>query len=256
MLTTTRVTRRFGLGAGLGLLALTLAACSGGSTSSSTSGQPAATGTPVSGGTVSVAELPAATPNRIFPMASLAYFSVYNISDQQQPMYRPLYWFGGDNLSPTVDDGLSAAQPPTYSSNGTTVTITLKPWKWSNGESVNADDVVFWMHMVQAEKANWAGYTPGAFPDNVTSLTKINADTVRLTLDHKYSSNWYTYNELSQITPMPMAWDVTQSGGAPASGGCTADESKCAAVYKFLTQQAKDQKTYATSKIWGVVDGP
>ena len=248
--------RKPGLLGGLAALALLAAACSGGSSSSSSSSPTRATGSPVNGGTVTYAQAPAAIPNWIFPMASLAYFSVYNISNLQQPMYRPLYWFGGHNLQPTVDYGLSVADPPTYSKNGRSVTIKLKPWKWSNGEAVNANDVVFWMNMVKAEKANWAGYTPGAFPDNVSKVTKVNDSTVRLDLSGRYSANWYTYNELSQITPMPMAWDVTSAGAAPGSGGCTTDITKCKAVYDFLVSQAKDQKSYATSKIWGVVDGP
>ncbi|MDX6301859.1 MAG: peptide/nickel transport system substrate-binding protein, partial [Nocardioidaceae bacterium] len=255
----TRSSRRLGLAAGLGALLMVLAACtsgSGGGGGGSSSSQPTSTGKAVSGGTVTYAQLPAAVPNWIWPMASLAYFSVYNISNLQQPMYRPLYWFGGHNDQPTVDYGLSAAKPPQYSTDGKSVTFTLKPWKWSNGESVNADDVLFWMHMVKAEKANWAGYSPGAFPDNVTAETKTGPDTVKLTLNGKYSSDWFTYNELSQITPMPMAWDVTSAGAKAGSGGCTTDQSKCAAVYKFMVSQAKDQKSYASSKIWGVVDGP
>ncbi len=242
--------------AGLGAFALVVAACAGGTNPGSTSGSPSATGSPIKGGTVAYAQLSGAIPNWIFPMASLAYFSVYNISNLQQPMYRPLYWFGGHNDQPTLDPGLSVGKPAQYASDGKSVTIGLKPWKWSNGEAVNADDVLFWMNMVKAEKNNWAGYTPGAFPDNVTKVTKVNDTTVKLTLDQQYSDNWFTYNELSQITPMPMAWDITQSGAQPGSGGCTTDIGKCKAVYNFLASQAKDQKTYATSKIWGVVDGP
>ena len=245
-------------GVGLAALALALAACtpSHSATNSASSPSAGATGTPKNGGTVTVAEPPSVTPNWIWPMASLAYFSVENISNLQQPMYRPLYWFGGDNDQPTLDAGLSAADPPQYAANGRSVTVHLKPWKWSNGESVNADDVLFWMHMVKAEKSNWAGYVPGAFPDNITSVTKVDPSTVKLTLNSAYSSNWFTYNQLSQITPMPMAWDVTSAGAKAGSGGCTQSMAACKAVYRFLTSQAKDQKTYATSKIWSVVDGP
>ena len=53
-----------------------------------------------------------------------------------------------------------------------------------------------------------------------------------------------------------MAWDVTSAGAKAGSGGCTADITKCKAVYDFLAAQSKDQKSYASSKIWGVVDGP
>jgi len=248
--------RRLSLCTGVVCLLLGLVACSGGSGGSSGSSQPSVSGSPVDGGTVSFAETQGTTPNWIWPMASIANFSSANISQLQQPMYRPLYWFGGHNTSPTIDYGLSAAKAPQYAADGKSVTLTLKPWKWSNGESVNADDVMFWMHMVTAEKKNWAVYTPGLFPDNVTKTTKVNDTTVKLTLDKAYSTDWFTYNELSQITPMPMAWDVTSLGAKAGSGGCTTDVGKCKAVWTFLNGQAKDQKSYATSKLWSVVNGP
>lgn len=263
MTTPSRIHRRLGWLAVTGTLALVLAAC--GNTSSSSPGAtsgpgtasspPAPVGTRVQGGTVRVAEPPATTPNWIFPMSSLAYFSVYNISDLQQPMYKPLYWFGGHNDQPTVDYGLSPAQAPKYAADGRSVTITMKGWKWSDGEPVDAQDVAFWMNMVKAEKANWAGYVPGAFPDNVVRTTVVNPSTIKLTLSGRYSDNWFTYNELSQITPMPMAWDVTSAGAKPGSGGCATTITSCKAVYQFLTTQAKDMHGYASSKIWGVVDG-
>ncbi len=83
-----------------------LAACS--SSSSSSPGAAASSGTPVAGGTATWAELPATTPNYIFPFTSSAYFSVANISQFQFLMYRPLYWFG-DGASPTLNQSLSLA---------------------------------------------------------------------------------------------------------------------------------------------------
>jgi peptide/nickel transport system substrate-binding protein len=83
---------------------------------------------------------------------------------------------------------------------------------------------------------------------------------------------WFTYNELSQITPMPNAWDITAVGGAPNSGGCAAGaygtvDTQCAAVYTFLSKQAgydpanpkaanNSLSTYATNPLWQVVNGP
>ena len=60
---------------------------------------------------------------------------------------------------------------------------------------------------------------------------------------------------------MPAAWDVTSAGAKAGSGGCATDTAKdkwakCTAVYNFLAAQAKNTKTYATSPIWWVVDGP
>ena len=234
-----------------------LAACGSGS-SSSTSTTSSGT-TKVSGGTVNFAEAPGATPNYIFPLSSGAYFSVTNLSQFQALMYRPLYWFG-QGTTPVINYNLSLANPPVFSNNDKTVTVTLKNYKWSNGEAVSARDVVFWMNMLKANKADWAAYVPGAFPDNVVSYQATSPNTVVFNLNASYNPTWFTYNELSQITPMPMAWDVTAAGqAAPSETSTTAPDlttTGAQAVYKFLDGQAKNTSTYATSPIWSVVDGP
>ena len=121
----------FAAACGLAAVAVTAAACSSGS--SGTGNQPGTTGgTPVSGGTAVYALPPSTTPNYIFPFTSSSYFSVVNAEDFQYLMYRPLYWFG-NGASPTLNTSLSLADAPVY--NGKDVTITLKGWKWSNGET-------------------------------------------------------------------------------------------------------------------------
>ena len=133
------------------------------------------------------------------------------------------------------------------------MTIKLKPYAWSNGEKVTSADVLFWINLERAEKANYAGYVPGQFPDNVTSATAPDSSTVVLTLNAAYSQQWFTSNQLGQITPMPMAWDVTAAG---TPGTCASSVSGCAAVYKYMLTQTKDLPTYATNPLWQVVDGP
>ena len=77
--------------------------------------------------------------------------------------------------------------------------------------------------MLKANRDDWASYVPGGFPDNVTSATALNATTVQLHLNAGYNPIWYTYNELSQITPLPLAWDRTSlSAPAPGPGRTTA----------------------------------
>lgn len=223
----------------------------------STGSAPAA----VHGGTAVWAEQPGLEPNWIWPFTPFANYIPSNSQDFQWLMYRQLYTFGNNGNSISVNYPLSLAKPATYSDGGKTVTITMKGWKWSNGETVGARDVVFWLNMLKAEKINYAGYEPGAMPDNLVSDTATGPDQVTLRLDKPYSSTWITYNQLSDIIPMPMAWDVTSLGAKPGSGGCATDTAadhwaKCKAVYTFLTGQAKDTGTYATSPIWGVVDGP
>ena len=221
--------------------------------------------------TASWAEQPQTPPNYIFPFMSLAFFSVSNSEQFQYLMYRPLYWFG-EGTTPNLNTSLSLAQTPTYSADTKTVTINLKPYKWSNGETVTSQNVMFWMNMLHAQKANWAGYAPGAMPDDIQSITANSPTELTMQLTAPVNSYWFTYNELSQLTPMPNAWDVTSAGGAPNSGGCAAApygtaDAACTAVYTYLSKQAgydpanpkaanNSLSTYATNPLWQVVDGP
>ncbi|WP_417562994.1 ABC transporter substrate-binding protein [Microbacterium sp.] len=237
-------------GAMIAAAATLLVGCSGtagyGSTSAANANAPGK-----ASDTISWALPPATTPNWIWPFSPIADFSVTN-SEMQLMMYRTLYWYG-DNGKTGVDYSLSLAKQPVYSNGGKTITITLNPYKWSNGESVTAQDVIFWINMDKAEKANYAGYAPGQFPDNIVSATAKDPSTVVLTTDKAYSQQWFLFNQLSQITPMPLAWDMTS---ATTKGDCATDISGCEAVYTYLNAQSKDLPTYATSKIWSVVDGP
>ncbi len=220
--------------------ALVAAGCSGnGSTTSGT--------TPVSGGTAVMAEPPSTPPTYIFPYMSASEASDENIFELQYLMYRPLYWFGVGE-QPTFNSSLSLASQPTF--NGTKVTINLKHYMWSNGTQVTASDVMFWLNMEKAEPSNYVAYTN--FPADVKDITVVSPTELTMVMDKAYSPTWFLYNQLSQITPMPAAWDRTASGPS----NCATTVSDCAAVYNYLNSQAKNLSGYATSPIWGVVDGP
>lgn len=216
----------------------------------------------VKGGTATVALPAGITYNWIFPFYSIANAGVYNGQQFQWLMFRPLYMFGAnDNTSVGVNYPLSPASAPVYSNGGKTVTVTMKGWKWSDGESVDAKSVMFYLNMAKAEKANWYAYSKGLLPDNVVSYQATGPNTLVLQLDRAYSSLWFTYNQLAELTPMPLAWDVTKPGAKPGSGGCAADSAadnwaKCKAVYTFLTAQSKKAGSYDSSPLWQVVDGP
>jgi peptide/nickel transport system substrate-binding protein len=79
-------------------------------------------------------------------------------------------------------------------------------------------------------------------------------------LDKAYNPEWVTYSVLSQLIPMPLAWDRTSlSQPAPKSdNGHLPDSTKsgAAAVYKFLDAQGKKPGSWVTSPLWQVVDGP
>ena len=212
-------------------VALTAAACS---SSSSPSGS--TSGTPVKGGTATVALPPSVTYSWIFPFYSITNAGVYNDNQFQYLMYRQLYMFGNNtNTSVSVNYPLSPASQPVFTNGGKTVVINMKGWKWSDGETVNAQSLIFFLNMAEAEKANWDAYVPGLLPDNIVSYKATGPNQVTMQLTKPYSSIWYTYNQLAELTPMPLAWDVTSLGAKAGSGGCTTDSAadgwaKCKAV--------------------------
>jgi peptide/nickel transport system substrate-binding protein len=220
------------------------------------SSSPSGKATAVNGGTVTVGQISGAVPNWIWPLTPATNGSVVNTQDFQWLLYRPLYMFGNNGNSITVNYSLSPAQAPVFSGGGKTVTIHMKGWKWSDGESVDAADVAFYLNMLKAEKANDGGYSPGGLPDNLASFDVTSPDTIVLHLTKDYAPTWFTYNELAMVTPFPLAWDVTKAGAKPGSGGCSTSAAKCPAVYKFLSAQAKATSSYGSSPVWGVVDGP
>ncbi len=235
-----------------GLLAVALAAAGCGLASPGNSGH-----TPTSGGTATYALPPNSTPNYIFPFTPGQYFTVVNTDNLQYLLFRPLYWFG-DQGQPYLNPALSLAEQPRY--QGQTVTVRMKQgYRWSNGEHVTAQDVVFWMHMMKAvvkhssSSVNWGGYVPGDFPDNVSNIRAVGSDEVQMTIIGKYNRQWFTYNELSQITPMPMAWDQS----APDhKSDCSHHVGDCVAVFKYLDGLSKNPDTWSRSPLWGIVDGP
>lgn len=231
-----------GTAAGAAIL-LAAAACGGGGSGGKQTG-----GTPVNGGTASMALPPNAVPNYIFPLMPIQNLSVYN-SNLQYQLWRPLVWAGKGGQA-TLNWDLSLISQPKFS--GKKITIRLKPYKFSDGTPVDATSVMFWINLERAEKKNFGPYVPGQFPDNLTSVHVDSPTQLTLTTDKAYSPQWFTWNQLSQITPLPAAWEKTSSG----KKSCATKVSDCKAVYSHLAKKAKDQKSYATDPTWQVVDGP
>ena len=87
--------------------------------------------------------------------------------------------------------------------------------------------------MMQAEAhSNYGGYVPGGLPDNVKNIRAVGTDKVQMTIIGKFSPSWFTDNELSQISPLPLS-----VGHAPArtpTSDCADHASDCAAVFNYL----------------------
>jgi peptide/nickel transport system substrate-binding protein len=220
---------------------------------------------PKASGTLTFAEGPGAAPNYIFPYMGCQYFSVANINQFEELMTRPLYWFGL-GASSAVQYPLSLAAAPNEAANHRTITIDLKGWKYSDGQKVDAESVAFFLNLYKADPASYCGYNAGyGIPDKLASITYpggLTGSTVVLHFSVPVNPYWILYNYLSEITPMPNAWDKTSTSAAAGSGDCAnvaygsgAATTNCKAVEAFLDAQSGNTSTY-TDAMWQTVDGP
>ncbi len=223
--------------------------------------------------TVTFAEQIEDAPNFIFPYMSGEYYTTANITQFQYLMFRPLYWFGG-HASVVLNTKLSLADAPVFSNNDKTVKITLKGYTWSDGTPVDATDVMFWMNLWKMKPTGYAGWFPGglSMPTSVTGVKITSPTTLTIKFDRSFNPHWLLYNELSQITPLPLAWTKATSAATSGSAGCAkaaygTDATACKAVYTYLSEQSgynptkptskiNALPTYSTNPLWKVVDGP
>jgi len=206
-----------------------------------------------SGAVVTMAEGAQGTPNNIMPFVSGANNSAANTNLQEQ-MWPTLYTIGTATNVNAINGPLSLADPPVYSTGDTQVSVTLKPYKWSDGTPLTARDVTFFMNILKANKTSWAHYTPGTMPTNVVSWTAKGTSTVVFKLKKAYNPTWFTDDELAYIVPLPQqAWDKESANGAVGTYDTTTAGAK--AVYNFLNTEGSNTATYGSNPLWQVVDG-
>ncbi len=243
----TKLTRMGGVAASMSIIT---AACGSTSSASAPSGG-ATSSVPANYATFALAS--GDTFSWMLPLPNQANYEPWD-QNAEYGMYRPLL-FAGKGTQPIIDYSSSLANPPVYSNNNQTVTVSLKPYKWSNGLPVTARDVQFFWNLYTTNKSQIATYVPGNFPDNVTSFTVNSPTTFTLQLKGPVNPVWFTDNQLTDFVPLPQAaWDKTSLTGKVGNYDLTTAGAK--AVFKFLSKQSSEVGTYATNPIWQVVDGP
>jgi peptide/nickel transport system substrate-binding protein len=263
----TRFTRPGAVIAALALAGATaLAACGKSSNASPSVNLSGGYGTvppPASGtqraGTVTWAESPGSAPTWILPIITSAAFTVYSTNQFSYELFRPLYWMS-NGVQPTETPAMSLANAPKWSHGTKTVTVTLKTnYKWSDGQPVTSRDVLFFFDEIKAaikeDSSNWGPYTPNlGIPDQVASVTTPSAKTVVFTLNKPVNPQWFWYNQLSNVLPMPShAWARASSGGPALDFTVPANAKK---IWDYLNKQAKSLSTYTSNPLWQTVDGP
>jgi peptide/nickel transport system substrate-binding protein len=230
-------------------LTVAAAACSSSSGSSRPSAQ--ASSTPEHGGTITLEW--GATPNFIFPLVPATNTDGYNANLQMQIW--PYLVATGDGAQATVNPQASLYSSLTYSNNDQTITVVLKPWKWSDGAPITSRDFLFTYNLLKSMGQNWFDYLPGLFPTDVKSVLTPSPSTFVINLTQSYNPSFYTDDVLSEIPLLPQhAWDKESVTGTVGNYDETAKGA--AAVVNFLQKEGSQMSTFATNPLWQVVDGP
>lgn len=216
-------------------------------------------------------------PTYILPFAPASEASRSNLTYFQSSMYRPLYVVGKGPLLGVQYD-ISSANAPVFSNGNTTVTISMKGWRFSNNEVIDGRSVVFFFNLWRAAPSVFYDSLAGSVsPDKIASVTASGL-TVTITTTVPVQPDWFLYNVLARVTPLPQAWDRIAVTNAAGSALCSSNLSsyvtsaaraKCGAparpvvgrpeygVVKFLRSRAADFSTYvADDPIWSVTSGP
>jgi peptide/nickel transport system substrate-binding protein len=243
--------------AAVAIAALALAAGAAACSSHSTSGgkitnSGAVKAKPVKGGTITV-QWPGAYPNFIFPLLPATNTDGYN-GNLDNPMW-PTLVYSGDRGQSIVNPDESLFSSLTWADNDSTINITLKPWKWSDGQPITSRDFLFTYNLLKSMGTNWIDYLPGLFPEDVKSVQTPTAQTIVINLNHSYNPAFYDDNVLSEIPLLPQhAWDEESASGPVGNFDETAKGA--AAVVNFLQKQGSDISTFTSNPLWKVVDGP
>jgi peptide/nickel transport system substrate-binding protein len=206
-----------------------------------------------------IAEGANATPNYILPFYPPANCTVANTSQFQEMMYRPLYFFGL-GASAALQTKLSTGDLAVYSNGNKTVTIDMKGWKFADGQTVDAESVMFFLNMYDAVPSGFCTYTKGlGIPDQIASASGT-GNTVTIKLKSSVSPLWFTNNELAVITPMANSWDLTsatkKSTCAAGKWGAASTLAACKAVQAYLNKTGANVTTFADTMWQSGVDGP
>jgi peptide/nickel transport system substrate-binding protein len=205
------------------------------------------------GGTVTFAQLPGASPNDIFPLSPATDSDGYNQNLTIGSW--PTFMYQGEGTKSIPNPQESLYSNLAWSDNDSVLTITLKPWKWSDGVAITARDFTFTYNLLKANYNDWLYYTSGGFPSDVTKLLTPNAHTVVLDLNHSYNPEFYVDEQLNYIQVLPQhVMDRTSLTGKVGNYDETTAGAKT--VWNFLQKQGQQESTFTTSPLWQVVSGP
>lgn len=115
-------------------------------------------------------------------------------------MYYGLLWI---NREHQIDFSRSLATKIDVSKNDTVFTVSLKPWKWSDGQPVTSADVKYTFDMIKKLGPTFLDYGIGGIPTVVKSFKLLGPEQFQITTIHPVNPDWFELAGLSILTPMP-----------------------------------------------------
>lgn len=158
--------------------------------------------------TITEALPPAININYLLPIPPAGRYTLYNMQ-ATQILYKPLLWV---DKNVQIDYARSIAESVS-TTNGQTYTIKLNPkWHWSDGTPVTAKDVVFDVNLIKSingkNSSKYGGWGIGGIPNSIRSVKVVSPTELTITLNSKYNKQWFEYNGLAQLIPLPaQAWN-------------------------------------------------
>ncbi len=129
--------------------------------------------------------------------------SIYN-EQAAWLLYPELVWV---NRYHRIDWSRSLASAITSPDGGRTYEVTLRPWHWSDGVALSSRDVAYTLALIRKLGETWPGFGGGGMPGIIQSLTVTDATHFTVSLKHQANAEWFIYNGLGQLTPLPEhAW--------------------------------------------------
>lgn len=154
----------------------------------------------------------------------------------------------GGNL--VVEPWSLAESLPEISEDGKTYTVKLKKTaKWSDGQPVTADDVIFTIDTIRNPEVGAPGIS---LYDKVDKTEKVDEYTVKITLKQVYAPFQYTLN--SEVVPAHILKDVKPSELQTHKYGVDPAQTVTNGAWKWTEWKQKQYLTFdADPNYWGEV---
>lgn len=244
----------------LSLVGVLFTGCSTNNTAGSSTSAPAATTAPAESAAPDATEAPAAdAPVDGGTLVTSSFSDIVNINpllvndtssgDVAQFVFAKLYNLDREGNVQAEDWSLAAALPE-ISEDGLTYTVKLKDTaKWSDGQPVIADDVVY---TIETAKNPETGSPLTSAFDKVKSAEKVDAQTVKITMTQVYAP--FLYALVQEIVPAHILKDVKPTEMQKNAYGTDPAKTVTNGPWKWTAwKQGENHTLDADPNYWGTV---